>query len=315
MAKGGGASRPRFRLLPTLLLTAAILLLPTAVYAWGRTSGSFTIHHVSATGSEIVPTRRVVRLLRNDYLGRNLFAVTTKDVGQTLALLPYVAAVAVDRDFPDTLRVRVTEYEPALYAYAGKRWYVVSAEGHVICEQTVPPKKQKKEDAAASTAAEDAATTAAVGTDAAVADATTATSLEATSVAGAPVPTDKEARLLETLAAGPPGATFDLPRMAVEAGLKPGATTADRGVRAALALLGGLPASMPAKIAVVEADGAQLSLRFADGPVVVWGDSSRSLAKTVALRAVLDRYAQAGETCVYMDVSVPDRVLARPVLK
>jgi cell division septal protein FtsQ len=222
----------------------------------------------------------------------------------------------VDRDFPDTLRVRVTEYEPALYAYAGKRWYVVSAEGHVICEQTAPPKKQKEEeDATASTAVGDAATTDATSTDAATADATTATSLEATSVAGAPAPTDKEARLLETLAAGPPGATFDLPRMAVEDGLKPGAATEDRGVRAALALLSGLPASMPAKIAVVEADGAQLSLRFAGGPVVTWGDSSRSLAKTMALRAVLDRYAQAGETCVYMDVSVPDRVLARPVLK
>ncbi len=46
-----------------------------------------------------------------------------------------MAAVAVDRDFPDTLRVTVTEYEPALYAYAGKRWYVVGTDGHVICEQ------------------------------------------------------------------------------------------------------------------------------------------------------------------------------------
>ena len=55
MAKGGGANRPRFRLLPTVLLAAAILLLPTAVYAWGRSSGSFTVNHVSATGTEVVP--------------------------------------------------------------------------------------------------------------------------------------------------------------------------------------------------------------------------------------------------------------------
>jgi hypothetical protein len=130
-----------------------------------------------------------------------------------------------------------------------------------------------------------------------------------------PAPTTKEAKRLEILAAGPPGGDLDLPRMAVEAALKPGSTTDDRGVHAALSLLQGLPASMRGEIAVVEADGPQLTLRFAGGPLVVWGDSSRSLAKTMALRAVLDRYAQAGKTCVYIDVSVPDRVLGRPVLK
>ena len=83
-------------------------------------------------------------------------------------------------------------------------------------------------------------------------------------------------------------------------------------MRAALALLGGLPASLPDKVAVVEADGPRLTLRFTHGPLVVWGDSSRALAKTLALRAVLARYEEAGKTCVYMDVSVPDRVLAAP---
>ena len=145
MAEGGGASRPRFRLLPTVALTVAILLLPTAVYAWGRSSTSFDIRRVSATGTEVVPARKVTRLLRRDYLGRNLFTVTAKDVKRSLASQPFVAAVAVDRDFPDTLRVRITEYVPALYAYAGGRWYVVGADARVICEQEAPT-GQKKDD-------------------------------------------------------------------------------------------------------------------------------------------------------------------------
>jgi hypothetical protein len=297
MAKGGGASRPRFRLLPTVLLTVAIVLLPTAVYAWGRSSSSFTIQRVAVTGTHVVPVRQVLHLLRHDYLGRNLFTVTTKDVRRTLSSQPYVAAVAVDRDFPDALRVRVTEYEPALYTYAAKHWYVVSADGHVICEQTAAAKKGKK-------AVE---TTATVGAASA--------SLETTTVPGVPALTAKQAQLLDTLAAGPRGATLELPRMAVSGGLKPGATATDPSLRAALALLAGLPASMPSQIAVVEASGPQLTFRFSHGPLVVWGDSSRSFAKTLALRAVLARYQEAGRTCVYLDVSVPDRVLARPVLK
>lgn len=304
MAKGGGASRRRFRLLPTVLLAAAILLLPTAVYAWGRSSGSFEVRHIAVTGTEVIPVRKVMHLLRHDYLGSNLFTVTTEDVTRTLAPLPYVAAVAVDRDFPDTLRVRVSEHEPALYVYAGKRWYVVGSDGHVICEQV--PATQKK-DGGESSAAGSGEASATAGADAA--------SLETTTVPGASAPSDKEARLLDTLAAGPGGADLELPRMAATGELEPGKAIADRGVRAGLSLLGSLPASMPAKIAVVEADGPRLTLRFTHGPLVSWGDSSRTYAKTLALRAVLARYDEAGKTCVFMDVSVPDRVLARPVLK
>ena len=62
------------------------------------------------------------------------------------------------------------------------------------------------------------------------------------------------------------------------------------------------------------ADG-QLTLRFAGGPVVAWGDAERTLAKSLALRAVLARYATAGTAVRLLDVSIPDRVLARPVLK
>ncbi len=59
----------------------------------------------------------------------------------------------------------------------------------------------------------------------------------------------------------------------------------------------------------------QLTLLFAHGPTVTWGDTKRSQAKTLALQAVLARYAKARKTCVYVDVSIPDLVLARPVLK
>ncbi|MFA4966537.1 MAG: FtsQ-type POTRA domain-containing protein, partial [Thermoleophilia bacterium] len=138
MPTRGGARRLRLRVLPTVLLTVAILGLPGGVYAWGRSSSSFAIRQVDATGTRITPPRRVARLLRHEFLGRNLFTVTESDVRRALAPLRYVASVSVDRDFPDALRVTVVEHRPAAYALAGGRWYVVADDGFVVRE-LVPP--------------------------------------------------------------------------------------------------------------------------------------------------------------------------------
>lgn len=310
MAKGGGASRPRFRLLPTVLLTAAILALPTVVYGWGRSSSSFAIHKVEVSGTELVPERRVLRLLRRDYLGHNLFTVTTKDVRASLAPLYYIADARVDRDFPGTLRVSVVEHRPAVYALAGSRWYVIADDGHVICEEKRP--KGDETDAAAGAGS---AKTASARSSGAATEAT-ATVSAADAAAGLPAPTGKAARLLAALQAGPPGATLRLPRLAADGPVAVGTTLAAAGVRAALHVVAGLPRVLRDRLAVVEvtAEG-QLTLRFSEGLAVVWGGAERTLAKTLALGVVLDRYEAVSKDCDFVDVSIPDRVLARPVLK
>lgn len=310
MAKGGGASRPRFRLLPTVLLTAAILALPTIVYGWGRSSSSFAIHKVEVSGTELVSERRVLRLLRRDYVGHNLFTVTTKDVRASLAPLCYISDARVDRDFPGTLRVSVDEHRPAVYALAGSRWYVIADDGHVICEEKRP--KGDETDAAAGAGSAETATARSSG----AATETTATVSTADAAAGLPAPTGKAARLLAALQAGPPGATLRLPRLAADGPVAVGTTLAAAGIRAALPVVAGLPRALYERLAVVEVTPeGQLTLRFAGGPVVVWGGAERTLAKTLALRVVLDRYQTVSKDCAFVDVSIPDRVLARPVLK
>jgi len=306
MAKGGGASRPRFRLLPTVLLTAAILALPTVVYGWGRSSSSFAIEKVVVTGVKLVPERRVLRLLRRDYLGHNLFTVTTKDVRASLASVCFISDARVDRDFPGTLRVSVAEYRPAVYALAGARWYVVADDGHVICEEKPPH--------SAASAAASAETT---SSQALVAGRETTATVGAPGVAaGLAVPTGKAARRLAMLQAGPPGAALRLPRLAVDERVVVGTTLASESLRASLPVVAGLPHAMRETLAVMEVTReGQLTLRFDAGPAVVWGLAGRTLAKTLALRAVLDRYAKASQDCLFVDVSTPDRVLARPVLK
>jgi cell division septal protein FtsQ len=352
MAKGGGASRPRLRLLPTVLLTLAILALPTVVYAWGRSSSSFTIHRVAVTGTKVESHNRAQRLLRREFRGRNLFTVTAADVRRALAPLRYVDTVTVDRDFPDTLRVNVLEHRPRAFALAAGDWYVVADDGYVICR--VGEKAAKGSGAAATAPAGSAASGSAAGREAAADGASGASaspaaaaspSAEAGQATGAASPdpsataagdsaaagsnssgkaggdaaasvTDAPAAVLPTLEQGPAGSSLTLPRLAVTGRIRPGTVIEEGAVATALRILDGLPAKIRREVAVVTAaPGGQLTLRLSDGPTVVWGGGERSLAKTIALGVVLERYRRAGRAPTYIDVAVPDTVLAKPILK
>jgi cell division septal protein FtsQ len=307
MTRARGASRPRFRLLPTVLLTLAILAVPTVVYAWGRSSSSFDIATVRVSGTHLVPAKKTLRLLQRTYTGDNLFTVTAKDVRGTLEPLSFVAGVTVDRAFPDVLEVGINEFVPAAYALAGSRWYVVDESGYVICTaadaaeqlggagKTAKAAESPDPDASASPGTTDTATTAA----------TTDTSEEAGEPGG----------LTARLVAGPPGAPLPLPRIAVSGRVREDEVLDDEATTQKLTVITALPNSYRRDLAAVEEKEGRLSLRFSDGLVAAWGDAERTLAKTVALRTVLRVYEDAGKTCTMVDVSLPDRTLAKPVLQ
>ncbi len=121
-------------MLPSVLLTAAILLLPALLYAWGRQADAFAVKRVTVAGGHRVSEKQALRALRREFLGDNLFTITTGDVRTALDKYCYLAAVEVDRDFPSDLRVRLVEHKPSMYVLAKGRWFVVADTGHVICE-------------------------------------------------------------------------------------------------------------------------------------------------------------------------------------
>ena len=67
---------------------------------------------------------------------------------------------------------------------------------------------------------------------------------------------------------------------------------------------------------VLGAGATDTSIRIytAGGLTVEFGGAARLTAKVIALKAVLGRYHARGVTCTFVDVSVPDRPLAAPVL-
>lgn len=338
MSRRGGASRFRLRMLPSLLLTAAILLVPAALYAYGRQADAFAVDTVKVSGTKRVPKKEALRLLRKAFAGRNLFTVTDADVRAALDRVCYVAAVEVDRDFPTTLRVRVIEHRPLLYVLAKGRWYLVADTGHVICRAGTEERLAAAADAvgqrpasASPTATEDGvASPSATEDDAAIAAATeegaaapsASPKPEETAAAQATqsaVPQADAGALASAVAAalkrGPAKMKPKLPRMATAARPKAGAAVRGRDVHLALRVLAALPSSLRARVRVVGVDDeGQVSLTLADGPLVELGGEERMRAKALSLRAVLAAYRRARIRATMVDVSAPERPLARPRL-
>lgn len=336
MLRRGGASRFRFRVLPSVVLMAAILLLPALLYAWGRQADAFTIERVSVAGERRIPEKAALRLLRTAFLGSNLFAVTTADVRAALDSLPYLASVEVDRDFPTTLRVRLIEHRPAAYVLAKGRWFMVADSGHVIRELAASAKAAEK--AAAAAPAEPAPSAAASGAAPSVTPSTSPSSTGAaadqlggaagdqptdaadangsTDAADAGQPAASDASAVATaLANGPPAMKPTLARMSAATLPTAGRSIADDGVLAGLRVLAALPVSLRARVQVVRIDaGGQVALSLKEGPRVELGGEERMVAKVLALRAVLAAYRRAGTAPKFVDVSAPDRPMGRPRL-
>ena len=313
MAARDGRPRRRFRLLPSLVLMVLIVVLPLSVYLWGRHSSVFAVKHVVVTGGQRVPARQAAALLRRRFDGANLLAVHTADVSKALAVYPYLRAVTISRDFPDTLRVRLLEYRPAICLLAGGRWYVVAAEGPAVADLGAAHVATPAPRASASSASASSAPT---GTETSASPAPVASATTDASVTSAAASTDAST-LLTDLAHGLPAAAgrLLLPAMAYDGPVAVGSPVDDAGVGAALTLVTSLPKGLRAQVVALSAaspDALVMLLRA--GVTVAMGDTSRLAAKAIALRVVLDRYARSKITPTRIDVTLPDRPLGSPLL-
>jgi len=166
-----------------------IVTLPLGVYLWGRSSSAFAVERIELSGARRVSAARAAKTLRAEFLGDNLFGVRAAQVAAALKSFPYFAHVEIDRDFPNTLRVRIVEYRPAAVLFSRGRWYVVSREGRVLLRlRGVVARPSAADEAAAqgsaATGQGSAAAAAASGTSATAATPASAATVAATGASG-----------------------------------------------------------------------------------------------------------------------------------
>ncbi len=307
----GGARRRRT--LVAVVLAALIVGVPAGVWAWGRSSSAFDVRHIVLTGARPAHAPAVRRALERRLLGVNLFRVSSARVRAALATFPYVADVTIDRDFPGTLKVRMSEYVPAALVLASDGWFVVAGEGRVLAvgvERSGVPTPSST--ALAASASPSPGTTTATGSPSASASPSPGVSpggraspSPAPSVTALPRP-DTGVKL--------PRGTRSLPVLVTTTRLVVGTSVGDSHTLAALRVLGALPRALRRKALGATATGTSIRVAISGGPVVEFGDASRLRAKVLALKAVLQRYRAKHVTCTFVDVSVPDRPLGTPLL-
>lgn len=101
----------------------------------------FSIKNLTATGSKVYSNEEIIKV-SGIKKGDNLFAINRSDVLNKLKQkLPYIETVKFDRNFPDSLKIKVTDAdEYAAYSLGGK-FYTVSRSGWVLEENYEKPDK------------------------------------------------------------------------------------------------------------------------------------------------------------------------------
>jgi POTRA domain, FtsQ-type len=331
MSKSASRRRP----LLTAVLVVLIVAVPLGVFAWGRTSGTFRVRHIVLSGARPTHDKALNGVLRRHFLGSNLFLVTTARVRSALSTFPFVAGLSVNRDFPGTLKVHMSEYVPAALLTRGGLWYVVSKEGRVLAAAVVkqpvgsasPGTGTGVSTSTSPTPGTSTSPTTSTSTAPTTSTSTSPTTSTSPSAGASPGATGSgspdstaspspSATSIPRPAAGVklPRGTRRLPVIVATTPLTVGATVADAQVRAALVVLGRLPTALRRAALGAGATDSSIRVYVTGGLTVEFGGTAHLTAKMIALKAVLGRYHARGVTCTFVDVSVPDRPLAAPLL-
>lgn len=111
-----------------LVLLAVVVFGATAIYQHTQSDVRFAVRDVEITGA--VHTQRAsVEALTQRYMGANLFRLDIARVQNDLRKLPWVRRVDVEKNLPNTLRVRITERKPAALLQRGSSLLYVDEEG------------------------------------------------------------------------------------------------------------------------------------------------------------------------------------------
>lgn len=129
-----GSSWLRARWLP--LAAAAVLLAVVGAGAWAWHTPTLRVREVEVSGTISTSERDILE--RVDFWGERMFTVNLSRAESTIAELPLVASVEIERAWPGTVRITVQEREPwGSWEQAGVR-YTIDREGFVLGHRAPP---------------------------------------------------------------------------------------------------------------------------------------------------------------------------------
>ncbi|TSE01294.1 FtsQ-type POTRA domain-containing protein [Skermania sp. ID1734] len=117
-------------------LLVIVLLVALVVVAWF--TPVLSVRKIAVTGNTAVPTEQVLDTLKIPK-GQPLLRVDTEAAAHRVAQIPRVAKVRVQREFPSTIKVTVTERTPAVFFDSPQGPHLVDIEGVDFAIGPPPP--------------------------------------------------------------------------------------------------------------------------------------------------------------------------------
>lgn len=126
-------NRERARRRVSVAVILLVLLLGVTSFLWLRSSSVFAVRTVTVTATQHV-TREQISRVTSAVLGKSLLRLSTRSVEEALVTLPYVRSAEVHRSFPNTLDIRLEEYEASARLQTGNGAILILADNGRVLE-------------------------------------------------------------------------------------------------------------------------------------------------------------------------------------
>ena len=94
------------------------------------------VQHVEVAGARAVSDTQIAQLA--SFEGHSMLRLDGQGAEERIAFLPMIKSAVIERDWPNTVRITVTERVPWAYWQVGANSYVIDEEG-VVLSDVVPP--------------------------------------------------------------------------------------------------------------------------------------------------------------------------------
>ena len=101
-------------------------------------SGATDVRHVEVVGASKATAARI-DTIAHSAVGSPMLTVNTSQLSERVAALPQIAGVHVDRSWPNTLRVVVSERQPVLAVHESSGWVLIDRGGAPYLTVATPP--------------------------------------------------------------------------------------------------------------------------------------------------------------------------------
>jgi cell division protein FtsQ len=102
-----------------LLVIGALTLVGVQLWRHTQSDARFAVKTIGVDGATHIP-RATIDAITRQYAGLNLFKIDIARVQHDLGGLPWVKRIAIEKQIPDTLRIRIVERTPVAILRRGK---------------------------------------------------------------------------------------------------------------------------------------------------------------------------------------------------